>query len=69
MEETLTFDNMFPNCEFWTNKIGLKLLNKLLKMQDKKSLPERESLFVHFLPKLDINFIISVITISTLDNY
>ncbi len=38
------FDNMFPNCEIWMSKIGLKLLDKLMTMQDKKSLPEREPL-------------------------
>jgi hypothetical protein len=37
-------DNMFPNCEFWMSKIGFKLLDKLMNMQDKKLLPEREPL-------------------------
>jgi len=36
--------NMFPNRKFGMSKIGLKLLDKLMNMQEKKSLQEREPL-------------------------
>ncbi len=64
MEETLTLITCFPIVSFGWVKLVSNYLTSWWTCKIRNYF-QNVSLFIHFLPKLDINFIILVLTIST----